>query len=497
MKIGSFTIKNYRCFNLNNPISFDIEDGITFILGVNNIGKSSILRSLVDFKSAFTFEREFERDTSIAFPLQSGNYKELIHQASKVEDIFIEITEDDILYKLKLSESIDSSQFLVFSDFDDTNFHNTEFEKMKSVLSESIYIGPTRAISANISGNAYNLIHGTNLINKWELWFRGEEPKKRQAIKDLVNEIREIFNYTRLAINPNHEKSDFIIENDTGSFLLSNMGEGIAQIIIALANATFNRPSFIFIDEPENSLHPQLQQKLVLSLARKCKVGLLATSHSIGLARSCADRIYTLQKSSRSNKRIVLPYGENFKATIASSISELGYSQFCEIGGNNILLVEGRTDIKFYREILRKYNLDSFYILMDLGGSINGDTKDELSEIKRLNPNSISVIIDSDKTSEDDPLSQNVVAFVNICKELDYHIFLTEGPSTENYITQSAIDNSELGKHKALETFEKFENQWPKNKNWKFAQNISLEDLQYTKLKKFITDVLATNKDVV
>jgi hypothetical protein len=139
-----------------------------------------------------------------------------------------------------------------------------------------------------------------------------------------------------------------------------NWEHGLSHFILALVNPLFKSPSFILIDEPENSLHPKMQETFIRALASKSRLGLVAASHSIGLARSAADRIYSLE---REGEGLTLkPFGESHKPTVAQSLHELGYSQFLDIGGNNILLVEGRTDIKALREILRKFGIEQHFI---------------------------------------------------------------------------------------------------------------------------------------
>jgi hypothetical protein len=50
---AEITIKNYRCFVDSAPARVLIRDGFTAFLGVNNSGKSSILRFFYDFRQLF------------------------------------------------------------------------------------------------------------------------------------------------------------------------------------------------------------------------------------------------------------------------------------------------------------------------------------------------------------------------------------------------------------------------------------------------------------
>jgi recombinational DNA repair ATPase RecF len=58
------TIRNYRNIAYNNPITLKVKPGITFILGVNNVGKSNLLRFFLRIKAYFSSRRSFSREYS-------------------------------------------------------------------------------------------------------------------------------------------------------------------------------------------------------------------------------------------------------------------------------------------------------------------------------------------------------------------------------------------------------------------------------------------------
>src|SRR6266699_782491 len=47
------TIKNYRCFSDEKPARILIKPGFTAFLGINNSGKSSLLRFFYEFRNLF------------------------------------------------------------------------------------------------------------------------------------------------------------------------------------------------------------------------------------------------------------------------------------------------------------------------------------------------------------------------------------------------------------------------------------------------------------
>jgi hypothetical protein len=141
--------------------------------------------------------------------------------------------------------------------------------------------------------------------------------------------------------------------------------------------------------------------------------------------------------------------------------------------------------------------LDQHFIIWSLNGSewlksARENVHDELSELKRLNPRSISVVFDSERTSEEMQFDPVFTGFYDTCVELGFNVFATDRHSTENYISQSALDRV-LGAFTALAPFERFgasKPKWNKNKNWLLFRDMAKEDLENTGLARFISDQL-------
>src|SRR5438445_3480736 len=49
----NLVLKNYRCFTDSNPAHFSIKSGLTGIIGVNNSGKTTILKFFYEFRNIF------------------------------------------------------------------------------------------------------------------------------------------------------------------------------------------------------------------------------------------------------------------------------------------------------------------------------------------------------------------------------------------------------------------------------------------------------------
>ena len=507
MKDIKVTIKNYRSIPYDNPITIEIKEGITYILGVNNIGKSNLLKIFYEFRNIIQNNSGFGQQNQST---QDGVFfSSLKNQKSPNNQIELLIeTENQYISATISPRNEDNLEFPGFKfKFNITNkadkfYQDGDFEGLFQVFKNSMYVGSFRTPLWLSNAPYFDISVGESFISNWDSWATGTSLTNRTKIRDLKNELKELFQFNHFDITVTQDKKNLIIETDNGSFYLNELGGGIGHFILVLGNALIKQPGFILIDEPENALHPKLQEVFIRTLASKAKYGLIATSHSIGLARSTADKIYSLTKNDKG--RIILSdFGESYRSSISNNISELGFSQFMELGGNNILLVEGRTDIKCFKEILRKYNIEQHFIIMDLGGAgfVNGKSLEELSELKRLNANSYNVIFDSEYESESSNLKSDFLAFKENCESLNFNVFPTDYHSTENYLSQRVIE-LELGTgYTALTKFENFsnrppENKWGKTLNWKMFREMTLAELEGTQLDSFIKNTLIpfTNK---
>ena len=380
----------------------------------------------------------------------------------------------------------------------DPEVSRKEFRKSLRDLESSLYVGSFRAATFQTSAKHYDISIGNQFVQEWDSWANGTDVAKRRSTEELRKELQNLFGYEHLTIQVPQQKDCLILNTDDGSFRLDELGVGISHFIVVLINALILSPGFILIDEPETGLHPRLQETFVRTLASKARLGTIASSHSVGLARSVADRIYTLTREP-SGRHSLVPFGQHQKTTLSQSIAEMGYSQFVELGGNNLLLVEGRTDVKAFRELLRLYGIESKFIIWSFGGGefITADSSkicDELAELKRLNPRSISVICDSERGSSGAALSTSRQCFVDTCtRVLGFNVFVTDLRATENYVTADALKKVFGNRYKPLGPFEKFgscSDAWDKNKNWLLFREMTTKSLESTQLHRFILDTL-------
>ncbi|MCK5342726.1 MAG: AAA family ATPase, partial [Candidatus Heimdallarchaeota archaeon] len=240
------TIKNYRCFPDTNPAKILLQKGFTSFVGVNNSGKSTLLKFFYEFRNLFqnlsspelippTLDGKFR---GFNFPSSISDVEEIFCNANnrdleiQIRYIYTtsendqnnELTPDrfDIIIKRGTSDWISKIYLadgeLIFRHdvphhnmgLDETTLHFEGNPKAElsgiiqtfKTLSETIYIGPFRnAINAVPGENYYDIQVGKHFIDTWQRWKTGVQKKQNEDIIRLTDDIKHIFDYDALEIN--------------------------------------------------------------------------------------------------------------------------------------------------------------------------------------------------------------------------------------------------------------------------------------------------------
>ncbi|MCH9044968.1 MAG: AAA family ATPase, partial [SAR324 cluster bacterium] len=318
------TIKNYRCFPYDRPAQFTIGDGLTAFLGVNNSGKSSLLKFFYEFRSMF--QSLSEPGGALLFALRG--IPQAFGPASSVRDIaelFCNSNSRDLEIVLKFSpnQAAEKSALVVPTTttisiprssntftatiepinedirwnsvkIDGTNMnlvlarkpiaHISHIFYGFKFLANTMYIASFRnAINFGAAPGYYDIDVGQAFISKWDQYKSGLIIRDINAAIKLTEDIKRIFDFTSLEINATQDNRTLQIIINGKSYTLPELGSGIAQFIQVLASAAMRSPSYILIDEPELNLHAQLQLDFLTTLASYATEGTLFCTHSIGL----------------------------------------------------------------------------------------------------------------------------------------------------------------------------------------------------------------------
>jgi ABC-type Mn2+/Zn2+ transport system ATPase subunit len=516
------TIKNYRCFSDEHPLHLQMGPGFTAFVGPNNAGKSTLLRFFYELRNVF-MALEFSPDYGALLehggalkPLGTSDLEELFNDGNE-RDIRVEfdfpaagerqISRFQLIVNRKYGVFWKPAWFLgpertkitsISADGEVTKAYTAggpsegiavdmkDYHRVMYSLYQTLYVGPFRNVNADGTGEHYDLQIGRSFVQTWVEWKTGEHKQQRQAIQRVTNDICRIFGYGRLEINANLARTELQVVVDDRPYTLREMGAGLAQFIVVFGSAAFRSPAFLLIDEPEAHLHPSLQMEFLTSLASYARYGVLYATHSLGLARSTAPRIYSLQKRDQHTTASIFEQTPNY----AEFAGEMSFSAFREMGHDLLLLVEGVHEVKAVQQFLRALGKEHTVVIIPLGGSqfITKGRQHELAELQRLTAN-VAVLIDSEKSSEAAPVARERQEFVNDCRELGFRTHVTERRAFENYLAEHAIRAIKGPKYSALGRYQLLndgDSGWGKHENWRIAREMSREDVLATDIGKFL-----------
>ncbi|MEM5403897.1 AAA family ATPase [Paraburkholderia unamae] len=527
-----FTVKNFRCFSDKNPARFSISRGMVCFLGVNNSGKSALLKMFQELRGIWSYLGSYSGsggsplvDMQIVHVLDQ---QEIFHDRnSRPLTIEVEIvgapdrTAPDVntVTRIVLIGSRDriethntvswsvtyfagkqqienNAQAASVTGVDNTQsiffvssqgkFNLALLQEFFRILTGSLYIGPFRNAVTVGAGTHFDLQIGENFITTWHEWQNGINKKHNRAITTVTENIRRVMGFEKLSITASTQTKTLQLNIDDRPYKLNEVGAGLAQLIVVFGNALIRSPSIIFIDEPELNLHPSLQLEFLTNLASYASYGVVFATHSIGLARSAADRIYTVLNEKDGS--IVNLYEKNVSPV--EMLGELSFSSFRELGAEKLLLVEGPTDVKVFQQFLRKAGKDHLVVVLPLGGNslARGEVAHELGELLRIT-NNVAAVVDSEREMAGGPPIEARTEFAEVCENLGFKILLTERRATENYFDDEAVKNALGSSFSALGHFDRLSesaNGWAKADNWRIAMEIDWDRLKETDLGKFI-----------
>lgn len=280
MKIEKVHIKNIKGIK-DLELSFKKDDKILDLIvlaGINGSGKTTILEAIKDF-----------------FYNTNVNYSNL--EKSNVNlDIFFEDFEKNKIeeaekssidnYEHKLQDFFSALQSYNFYRKNSNDYYQNQIAKRFDIPPKIIY-GPaenkfeeiqTYSTTLSIEYEFINTIN-SNVIRDIPSYIATrrnylatieEDLTMKEITNKVVNEINDIFNILELDVKlkgfSKDEKTMPIFENSAGEeFDINDLSSGEKQLFLRTLSIKMLEPknSIILIDEPELSLHPKWQQRIV------------------------------------------------------------------------------------------------------------------------------------------------------------------------------------------------------------------------------------------
>lgn len=352
MNYTKFTIKNFRCFTeeqtlqLAKPINGKIGSGITYIVGANNSGKTTIIESLWIKKDHFLNDSEKKEGFSPIFKLYDG---------------------DNLM---RMVDLISSSAFR-FKELPERANNNNLFEVISSRRQwESVTNNDNSSENVIISSALGNNPRKQQNFETAEILKDIEKSPERY--KDFTNLVKKITpEFTSWAIGFENQPYVKYISSDKSSHKADFLGDGVISVIRILVHLFEKRACGLIIDEPELSLHPLAQKnlrKLIAEYSQERQI--IISTHSpyfvdwkyiengaklnrVAKIGDTNSKIYTLKESGNYTGLI---NGANWQQPFL--MDEVAKEIF--FADDNILFLEGQEDVGLLRNELSKLNIHFF-----------------------------------------------------------------------------------------------------------------------------------------
>lgn len=203
----------------------------------------------------------------------------------------------------------------------------------------------------------HNVISGLGYFEQLRQHLLGS-PTKRKRIADYQKLLsKEFFEGKEVTLIPEHGNDVVSVMIGNGEQLpIFKLGDGLQQIIIiTFAAFMSDEPAQIFIEEPEISLHPGMQRRLMEFLLAQTEHQYYITTHSnhfLDLADTREDvNIFRIRKKAEDALDFELTSCEAPR----SLLLELGVKPSSVYLANSTIWVEGLTDRLYLQTYLKKF----------------------------------------------------------------------------------------------------------------------------------------------
>ncbi|MCX6668847.1 MAG: AAA family ATPase [Methanothrix sp.] len=441
---------------------------INIICGKNNSGKTSILEAL-NSPNNFALGKKVDSKDWLEelFALEAMNYSD---------------PNPDMLkrwFSKYISETIQKH----------TIWYSDEYEKIIEDINRSMRKDPGLGHYGVSLIDFKKILDTYFALSKYKtiLILKNQIPSSTdfKTFEKIYSAFKQITGYSFNIISNNKNQIILYFKSDEGEWLRGDAcGLGLSDILVMVTFAIDSDCAIIFIEEPENHLHPEIQKKILGFIKSvKSKQFLLSTHSNIILNPYIVDKIFYVY----FNKTVIVS-DETSKSEI---LYNLGYSVADNLVADAVILTEGPSDIPVLNTIFDWMGLGDKYNIRfwPLGGDIMAYLDLSIFAEK----NNVFALIDSDPGS-----NVTRTRFERNCRDLGITCHRLERYSLENYFTLEAIrkvitdipeTTIELQYDKNIDDQLGFENSSIKPKNHKIIQNMSIKDIENTDLYSFCKEI--------
>jgi AAA domain, putative AbiEii toxin, Type IV TA system len=176
-----------------------------------------------------------------------------------------------------------------------------------------------------------------------------------QQFNDVVRFILPQIQHVSVRPSPTNRERDEISARIDLALPLSQCGTGIGQVLAILYVVLNQIGVTIIIDEPQSFLHPGATRKLVEFLRTQTKQQIIIATHSATVINSAAPRTITVTKQKDGETQFE-QLDARQTVTLELCLADIGAKLGDVFGADNILWVEGATEVLCFPPILEKLN---------------------------------------------------------------------------------------------------------------------------------------------
>ncbi|MFN5953729.1 MAG: ATP-dependent nuclease [Dolichospermum sp.] len=269
MWISEVTLNNFRSFENAN---IQLSKGINLIVGANNSGKSTLLKSVLWIQKGFNLNRQ---------NLRMSKKNGYVHLS--IEEVIPEFMSSiDHSHKekafLKLKLDVNSAIHVEFNKIHkfDINVEPTKFsfdqmfildEEPKNFIYPYLSKRKVMRFEETVNSSIANSVRG-NLSNLYAKIDRICNPQI-PAYKQYFQACEDIIGFQISSIPASSGKQAAYSVSNWENITLDSMGEGVANLVGLIVDLCMAENKLFLIEEPENDIHPKALKKLLNLIAEK------------------------------------------------------------------------------------------------------------------------------------------------------------------------------------------------------------------------------------
>jgi AAA15 family ATPase/GTPase len=309
MRIKEIIIENFKAFK---EVRIECNENFNFIVGENNIGKTTILEAIQLWKASFdtliqkSGSKFYGRSTPCYLPidhlifLRISDVNDLFHNPRKNIKITLIIVQGGAEFILEIGlekpDKIDS-YFRVKYDFDNFNLFKNKVSALGLNLRNVIFINKAIPVFKAIKNEPF--YNNAQILKKIALGksnevirnkiLRCEHPEKKfELLETRLNKIlKSDFKISLKNRNKQDEEHVRITLQETGKkeVDIALIGSGVIQVLeifstLELVNKNENGLNILLIDEPDSHIHSNLQSGIIDQLREDDKSQVFLISHN-------------------------------------------------------------------------------------------------------------------------------------------------------------------------------------------------------------------------